>query len=206
MTAAATAVHNSNANVLIFFSGMDYDTWIYPIPLGQTLNGTKGTSTEGKTVTFDPTKFAFKNKIVLELHKYDFEATQDNCTTFKSKFYQQGFQAVDKSNSQTKYLFPLVLSEWGFIQDGVYWNKTTYNKCLIEMVHDWKISWMQWELSGSFYLQTKASRVPPTIQGLEEFWGLLDYNWSAVRSPITVQNSLDKMMDAVRKPPKCKRG
>jgi hypothetical protein len=197
MTAAADAVHESNPDALIFFSGLDYDVYIDPIPLGKTLNGTNGTSTAGKSAIFIPDDFEWNDKIVLEIHKYDFEATQDDCETFKSKWYQKGFQALDDSNPATKYLFPMVLSEWGFIQNGTYFQQTTYNNCTIEMVEDWKFGWMQWELSGSFYLQTRPGRTPATIQGLDEAWGLLNYNWSAVRSPVTVENSLEKMIAAL---------
>ncbi|KAF2792618.1 glycoside hydrolase family 5 protein [Melanomma pulvis-pyrius CBS 109.77] len=197
MTAAANAVHESDPNALIFFSGLSYDTYIDPIPLGKTLNGTAGKSTAGKTAVFVPSDFPWKDKIVLEIHKYDFENTQDDCETFTSKWYQKGFQALDASNPATKYLFPMVISEWGFIQNGTYWNQTTYNKCLIEMVKKWQVGWQHWELSGSFYLQTRPGRVPATIQGLEEAWGLLNYNWSAVRSPVTVENSLSKMIAAL---------
>jgi len=35
-----------------------------------------------------------------------------------------------------------------------------------------------------------------SIQDLGEAWGLLNHNWTAVRSPITVANSLQKMMNA----------
>ena len=199
MTAAADAVHAADPNALIFFSGLSYDTYIDPIPLGKTLNGTKGTSTAGKSARFVPDNFTWKNKIVLEIHKYDFEATQDDCKTFKSKWYQKGFQALDPSNPQTKYLFPMVLSEWGFIHNGTYFKQTTYNNCTIEMVKDWQFSWMHWELAGSFYLQTRPGRTPRTIQGLEEFWGLVNYDWSAVRSPVTLENSLFKMIDALKK-------
>ncbi|KAF2874278.1 glycoside hydrolase superfamily [Massariosphaeria phaeospora] len=198
MTAAADAVHEADPEALIFFSGLSYDTYIDPIPLGKTLNGTKGTLTTGKTAVFVPENFAWKDKIVLEIHKYDFEATQDDCKSFKSKWYQKGFQALDASNPATKYLFPMVLSEWGFIHNGTYWNQTTYNKCVIEMVQEWQFSWMQWELSGSFYLQTRPNRTPQTLQGPEEFWGLLNYNWSDVRDPVTVENSLDKMIAALK--------
>ncbi|KAF2112788.1 glycoside hydrolase superfamily [Lophiotrema nucula] len=198
MTAAAKAVHEADSDALIFFSGLSFDTFIDPIPLGKALNGTNGTSTAGKSAVFNPSDFAFKDKIVLEIHKYDFEATQDDCPTFKSQWYEKGFQALNASDPNTRFLFPMVLSEWGFIQNGTYWNQTTYNKCLIEMVEDWKFGWMQWELSGSFYLQTRPGRTPATIQGLEEAWGLVDYNWTTVRSPITVENSLDKMIAALK--------
>ncbi|KAF1957223.1 glycoside hydrolase [Byssothecium circinans] len=197
MTAAANAVHEAAPDALIFFSGLSYDTYIDPIPLGKTLKGTDGTSTANKTAVFVPSDFPWSNKIVLEIHKYDFEATQNPCPTFKANWYKKGFQAVNASDPATKYLFPMIISEWGFIHNGTYWNQTTYNTCLIEMVRDYQIGWMQWEISGSFYLQTRPGRVPETIQGLEEFWGLLNYTWDGVRSPVTVENSLSKMIAAL---------
>jgi endoglucanase len=198
MTAAADAVHKADPDALIFFSGLSYDTYIDPIPLGKTLSGTSGTTTAGKTAKFVPSDFAFKDKIVLEIHKYDFEATQDDCATFKKKWYQKGFQAINPQDSATKYLFPVVISEWGFIHNGTYWNQTTYAKCLVEMVKEYKVGWMHWELSGSFYLQTRPGRNPHTIQGLDEAWGLLNYDWTAIRSPVTLDNSLYKMIGALK--------
>jgi endoglucanase len=198
MTAAADAVHKADPDALIFFSGLSYDTYIDSIPLGKTLSGTSGTATAGKTAKFVPSTFAYKDKIVLEIHKYDFEATQDNCATFKKKWYQKGFQAINPQDSATKYLFPVVISEWGFINNGTYWNQTTYAKCLVEMVKEYQVGWMHWELSGSFYLQTRPGRNPQTIQGLDEAWGLLNYDWTAIRSPVTLDNSLYKMIGALK--------
>ncbi|KAF1939433.1 glycoside hydrolase [Clathrospora elynae] len=197
MTAAADAVHEANPDALIFFSGLSYDTYIDPIPLGKTLNGTAGKSTANKTANFVPSDFSWKDKIVLEIHKYDFEATQDDCATFKSNWYQKGFQSVNPNDKATKYLFPMVISEWGFIQNGTYWNQTTYAKCLVEMVKEYQVSWQHWEMSGSFYLQTRPNRTPNTLVGLDEAWGLLNYDWSSIRSPITLENSLYKMIDAL---------
>jgi endoglucanase len=197
MTAAADAVHEANSDALIFFSGLSYDTYIDPIPLGKTLNGTSGTATEGKSAVFVPDEFAFKEKIVLEIHKYDFEETQDDCETFKSKWYQQGFQAVNPDDPATKYAFPMVISEWGFKMDDVYWNQTTYAKCLVEMVRDYQVGFQHWALGGSFYLQTRPGRDPLVIVGLEEFWGILNYNWTAIRSPVSIENSLSKMVEVL---------
>ncbi|CAI6332908.1 unnamed protein product [Periconia digitata] len=197
MTAAADAVHDAAPDALIVFSGLSYDTYIDPIPLGKSLNGTAGTATANKTALFVPSEFAWAEKIVLEIHKYDFEATQKSCSVFKADWYKQGFQAVNASDPATKYTFPMVISEWGFIQNGTYWNQTTYNTCLIEMVRDYQVGWMHWELSGSFYLQTRPGRVPSTIQGLEEFWGLLNYTWDGLRDPVTLENSLNKLIAAL---------
>jgi endoglucanase len=199
MTAATDAVHNADPDALIFFSGLSYDTYIDPIPLGKTLNGTAGTASAGKTAKFVPTDFAYKDKIVLEIHKYDFEATQDDCATFKRKWYQKGFQAVNSQDPATKYLFPVVISEWGFIQNGTYWSQTTYAKCLVEMVKEYQVSWQHWELSGSWYIQTRPGRKPlETIVAGDETWGLLNYDWTAIRSTVTLENSLYRMVNALR--------
>jgi hypothetical protein len=64
MTAAADAVHEADPDALLFFSGLSYDTYIDPIPLGKTLNGTAGKSTANKTAKFVPDKFAWKDSQV----------------------------------------------------------------------------------------------------------------------------------------------
>lgn len=198
MTAAADVVHAADPDAFLFFGGLSYATYIDPIPRGMTLNGTAGTPTAKKTATFVPDNFAWKNKIVLEIHKYDHDGTHDDCATFKNKMYKSGFQAVNPKDPATKYVLPVVISEWGFINDGKYWSQTTYAKCLADMVGEYQVGWMHWELAGSFYVQTRPGRTPPTIVGAEETWGLLNSDWSAIRSPITVENSLDKMIAALK--------
>lgn len=196
MTAGASTVHAVAPGALKFFSGFNFDVDISPIPLGLALTGTNGTSTEGKVAYFNPSHFPFADKIVLELHKYDFEHTNLSCDAFGAVLYDAGYSTLNRTDPAVKYHLPVMMTEWGFAQDGIYWNSTTYNKCLIEFMDKWKPSgWMQWELSGSFYTQTRV-RVPPTIQDLDEGWGLLNHNWTAIRSPITVENSLDKMLKA----------
>lgn len=194
MTTAANTVHSASKKPLIFFSGLNFDTYIQPIPLNETLNGTKGTSTEGKTAHFDPDSFSFKDKIVLELHKYDNGQTQQDCKTWDSSLYSQGFQAVNSDDSDAKYHFPVVLTEFGFAQDGEYYKKTTYNKCLIDFVGKYKVGWLQWDLCGSYY--TKWTGGDNYVHDSDEGWGLLNHDWSGTRSQITVDNSLTKMIEA----------
>jgi endoglucanase len=57
---------------------------------------------------------------------------------------------------------------------------------------------MHWERSGFIYLQTCPGRkLQETIQDSES-WDLLNYDWSAVRSPITLEKSLYKMIGALK--------
>ncbi|PNS14783.1 Sterol 3-beta-glucosyltransferase [Sphaceloma murrayae] len=190
MTAAARAVHAAAPEALIFFSGLDYDTWIDPVPLGKGLNGTVGTATEGKTALFRPEDFEFKDKIVLELHRYNMQLANTPCPEFKAGWYQQGFQALDSTNPETKYLFPIVLTEWGFGHDDESWNKYTYNQCLIEMATEWKFGWMQWQIGGSYMLRQGT-------QDFDETWALLDHTWTKIRSQVTIDESIQKMIEAL---------
>ncbi|MAD87690.1 MAG: hypothetical protein CL912_32420 [Deltaproteobacteria bacterium] len=199
MTAAADAVHAVAPDALITFSGLNYDVTLSPVIQGQLLNGTTGTSTAGKSALFTPYSYPYAHKIVFELHKYDFENTQASCSDFGASLYNNGYKTLNESDSSAKLHYPMLLSEWGFIQNGTYWNQTTYNKCLIEFMGKYRPSgWMQWEVAGSFYRKTSYA-TGVQVQDLDEAWGLLDHEWKKTRSPVTVENSLQKMIDATLK-------
>lgn len=84
----------------------------------------------------------------------------------------------------------MVMTEWGLAQDGKAYSATTYNGCLVAFMQKWKPSgWMQWDLAGSYYVRQG-------MQDMDESWGLLSHDWSAVRSQATVDNSLTKMIKA----------
>ncbi|KAH6666258.1 glycoside hydrolase superfamily [Halenospora varia] len=184
MTSAATIINKAAPEALIFFSGLDYDTKISPIPLGSAL--TSGS----KTATFNPSSFPFKNKIVLELHRYDNDAKDESCAQLESNLMSAGYISIDPSNSKTKYKFPMVLTEWGQAQDGKAFSATTYSKCLVEFMQKWKPSgWIQWDLAGSYYLREGT-------QDRDESWGLLNHEWSAVRSSASMDGSIGKMVKA----------
>lgn len=195
MTAAASAVHIAAPEALIFFSGFNYDTNLAPVVQGLPLTGTLGTSTENLTASFIPSSYPYRNKIILELHKYDFEHTQLSCGSFGNQLLNAGYNTLDiSSTSKAKLHLPVVLSEWGFIQNGTYWNQTTYSKCLVEFMGNWKPSgWMQWELGGSFYVQTRDGK---GTRDLDEAWGLLNHWWNGTRDSITVKESLGRMIEA----------
>jgi endoglucanase len=199
MTRAASVVHKAAPGALITFSGLDYDVTLAPIVKGESLTGTANTSTAGLSAIFNPSDFPFEHKIVLELHKYDFEHTKATCESFAKSLYDAGYSTLNTTDPSVKVHLPMLLTEWGFIQDGSYWNTTTYNKCLIEVFGKWKSSgWMQWETAGSFYIKS-SWQTGTSVQDLDEAWGLLNHNWTATRSPITVQESLEKIIAATTK-------
>ncbi|KAL8938839.1 MAG: hypothetical protein Q9216_003678 [Gyalolechia sp. 2 TL-2023] len=176
MTAAASAVHKANPDLLIFFSGMDYDTKLNPIFTGKPMG-------EGGRV-FDKDKLEYGNKIVLEVHDYDARTT--DCSQKLKKLRADSFGALDLSNSGTTTEFPLVMSEWGFDQ---FPNRITepYASCLREILPEHGVGWMTWVLGGSYYIRSG-------IQDHDETWGLLDHEWNEWRCPECITQGLEPMI------------
>lgn len=174
--AAADLVNAANPNILIFLSGLDYDTKLTPIPTGDDLgNGKK----------FLLTDFKYRDKLVLELHNYQTSAT--NCGDIEGGLWNNGFRATgDKAVNK----MPVVLTEFGFTQadksyDGVY------AACLRKLMPQWKTGWTVWVISGSYYTRGGT-------QDYEETWGLVNHQWSDWRNKDAI-TALKGMVDATLK-------
>lgn len=79
MIAGANAINAANGNVLIFYSGLGFDTDMSAITSGQNL---------GNGQTFSKSSFSYANKIVFELHNYNNGLGDSNCNDFN--LYNQG--------------------------------------------------------------------------------------------------------------------
>lgn len=147
MTAAASAIHAANPNILIFFSGLNYSETVAPIPLGLPLLPNNPNST-----VFRPTDFPWGDKMVLEIHVYTMSDRIDtsNCGEMKKALYRNGFNALDEMNPEVVYPMPVVMSEFGFTQNRTMW-KGTYAQCLKGFLPERRAGWMQWALAGSYY-------------------------------------------------------
>ncbi|KAH6664691.1 putative endoglucanase E1 [Halenospora varia] len=153
MTSAASVVHSANSDVLIFFSGLNYDTTLAPITLGSDL---------GSGSKFIASSFPYANKIVLELHNYQTTAT--SCSSITSGLYNGGYNAMDTSNTAVKNILPVVMTEWGHDET---------NSEYAGVYATW--GWMVWALGGSYYIREGT-------QDSDETWGLYNHNWTAWRS------------------------
>jgi hypothetical protein len=131
----ATAVNAANPNILIFLSGLDFDTKATPLATGEDLgNGKK----------FLLTDYKFANKLVLELHNYQNSAKK--CGDMESGLWNNGFRATgDKAVNK----MPVVLTEFGYSQTVSDYN-AVYATCLKKLMPQWKTGWMIWVLSGSY--------------------------------------------------------
>lgn len=79
----ANAVNKANPNILVFLSGLDYDTKMSPIAGGDDLGGGH---------KFLLTDFKYKDKLVLELHNYQKSATK--CSDIENNLWNNGFRAT----------------------------------------------------------------------------------------------------------------
>jgi hypothetical protein len=169
---AADIVNAANPNMLIFLSGLDYDTKLSPIPGAEDLGGGK---------KFQLTDFKYRDKLVLELHNYQTSAT--SCSSIESGLWNAGFKATgDKAVNR----MPVLLSEFGFTQaDKSY--SGVYATCLKKLMPQWKTGWTVWVIAGSYYTRGGT-------QDYEESWGLLNHGWSEWRNKDAVK-ALKEMID-----------
>lgn len=170
---AADAVNAANPNILIFLSGLDYDTKMLPIAMGTDLgNGKK----------FLLSNFKYANKLVIELHNYQNSAT--DCGSMESNLWDNGFRATGEKAVNR---MPVVLTEFGFTQVGTEYTKT-YATCIKKLMPQWKTGWMVWVISGSYYIRSGT-------QDYEETWGLLSHDWSSWRNTDAI-GALQGMIDS----------
>ncbi|KAK1760309.1 glycoside hydrolase superfamily [Echria macrotheca] len=170
----ANAIHNANADVLIFLSGLSFDTTLTPV--------VQGTALTPGTAKFSLSDFpGYANKLVLELHNYETSTT--SCSTLRGNLDRNGFNAL---SGTTPNVFPVMLTEFGFQMDATTW-KNTYSTCLASYLPEKKAGWMIWVLAGSYYIRSGR-------QDYDENWGLLNHDWSAWRSPSYVNGALMTMV------------
>lgn len=171
--AAANVVNTANPNILIFLSGLDYDTKLTPIPTADDL---------GSGQKFLLTDFKYKDKLVLELHNYQNSATA--CSDIENGLWNAGFRATGEKAVNR---MPVVLTEFGFTQADNSYTKV-YATCLKKLMPQWKTGWIVWALSGSYYTRGGT-------QDYEETWGLLNHQWSDWRNKDAIA-ALKGMVDA----------
>jgi hypothetical protein len=166
MVSASQIINTANPDILIFFSGLNYDTTLTPIIAGTDL---------GNSVYFLKSSFPYADKIVLELHDYENSAT--SCASMQSNLVGEGFSTLSGSMTNT---FPMVLTEWGHDQtDGSF--SGVYASCLHDYLPSQHVGWMIWVVAGSYYIRSGT-------QDYDETWGLYNHNWTDWRSQAAIDN------------------
>lgn len=176
MTAGAGAIYTANSDILIFFSGLSYDSQLRPLFTDGVL---------GEDIVFDVSKFKYADKVVLEVHDYDMDS---NCTTKENLLTSNSFGTLNATGLGNRKVFPLVMSEWGFAQSVAQY-QAPYASCLREFLPEQKVGWMTWVLSGSYYVRQG-------VPDADEPWGLLDHEWKDWRCPECIAKGLQPMIAA----------
>jgi len=159
---AMDGIHTNNSLPLIFVSGIGYDTDLSAVTNGQSLDGKN---------SFDLRSFDYGNKIVFELHNYDWSAAP--CNNGTDGLYTAGYGAMNVSDTSFKNHAPVVLTEFGFAIN----EKTAdaaYAQCIRTFLQGQPGGpggWMQWSLGGSYYIRQGK-------QDMDESFGLLNHQWS----------------------------
>ncbi|CAN1295434.1 Glycosyl hydrolase 5 family protein [Linum perenne] len=157
MQKGAEAVHSANPNVLVVLSGLSFDTDLSFL--------------SKKMVTL-----SFKRKLVFEMHWYGFSNGQawangnvnDVCGRLVGEKRSNGGFLVEKG-------YPLFVSEFGFDLRGVNVNDNRYMNCFMAYAAEHDLDWAYWTIVGSYYLRQG-------VVGLNEVYGLLDWDWKEVRN------------------------
>ena len=175
----ANAVNAANPDTLVVLSGLNYDTTMQPVVRGQALE--PGT----RTFSFDDFD-GYADKLVIELHNYNTET--GSCDDLSGSIYNGGAQAMNPDEESTVNVFPVLVTEFGFAQDGQTY-RSVYATCLAEWLPDNTAGWMNWVVAGSYYER----------QGQQEFdeaWGLYNAGWTGWRDEAYVAEQLTFMVQA----------
>ena len=199
MTAGADAIHNVNKDLLITWSGMQYDQDLSALTTGKNLLTApcyKCTAIRDAyrrdPVLFDLGGYPWADKIVWELHLYGSSEDVDTgtCDIIEAGLYRNGFNTLGISPNaagcsltgdcpEATRLTPVIFSEFGHAQDRSLYNDLLQN-CIKNFTVKHGVSWMAWALAGSY-------RIRQGTQGLEDTWGLTSFDWSEWRDPGTVE-------------------
>lgn len=172
------AIHTANPALLVFLSGLSYDTYMTPVVQGTAL--TPGT---GKFSRSDFAGTAGQDKLVVELHNYENGAS--SCSSLQSNLVRNGFSALSASGAAA---FPVVMTEFGFAMDDKAW-RGTYATCLASFLPQQKAGWMIWVIAGSYYVRSGR-------QDFDEAWGMVTRDWSEWRSPGYINSQAIPMIKA----------
>ncbi|KAI9645448.1 hypothetical protein NHQ30_006187 [Ciborinia camelliae] len=178
IVAGMNSIHTANPNVLIFISGLNFDTDLSPIANAALLS-------PSTTQKFLKSSFSYANKLVLEIHNYATSST--SCSTLQASLQTVAYNAL---SSGVVNQMPVVMTEWGHAQTTADY-ATVYSSCLKSYLTSIKGGWMVWALGGSYYIRDGT-------QDYDETWGLLSHDWSAWRDPTDVTNVLVPMITGTK--------
>nr|XP_010916958.2 glycosyl hydrolase 5 family protein [Elaeis guineensis] len=160
----AQTIHDTNPDVLIIASGLNYDTDL-------------------SFLKKRPLESNFDNKLVLEAHWYAFsdgrsldwadQPPNRVCSELVRRFDEQAGFVVHNQNGS---VLPLFVSEFGVDQRGTNRADNRFLSCFLGYAAERDLDWALWALQGSYYMRDG-------IPGSKETYGVLDSNWDQAKNP-----------------------
>ncbi|KAF6785046.1 glycoside hydrolase family 5 protein, partial [Colletotrichum musicola] len=208
-SAGADAIHAANPDVLILWGGMQYGQDLSALTSGKnylTAPCYKCTAIRDarrrEPRVFDIDEHAWADKLVWELHLYKMSEDQDTgtCEAIEAGLYRSGFNALgidapagcndtEADCPPASRLTPVIFSEFGNGQDETLRNDTL-QVCLREYTVKHGVSWMVWSLAGSYRVRSGA-------QGVEDTWGLTNFEWDGWNDPATIEDVWKPWVEAM---------
>lgn len=187
LTHGAEAIREVNPDILITVGGMNFDFDLSALTAGAPYNSTPCTDCDPSDSEehFNVTNYPWGNKTVFELHRYNIG---NDCEEFEVELYKSGLNAmeVDKPSgcnqtnncSEAVNIAPVIITEFGENEDAPISDR---QKCFRGYLTANNVSWAMWALPGSY-------RIRSGIQGYNETFGLLNYNWTGWRNSSNIED------------------
>lgn len=209
-TAATDAIHEVNPDILVSWSGMQFDQDLSALTSGLNLNVAPCYKCDAirdgprrEPIVFDLAEHPWANKVFYELHMYSMSEDQDtgDCDIIKAELYRNGFNALGMSKPEACDIIddcpdavrktPVVMTEFGWAQDVTLLNDTLLN-CIKEFTTEHDISWAVWSLAGSYRIRSGG-------QDVDDTWALLNHNWTDWRYPEGVEQWWEPWIEDMHK-------
>ncbi|KAF7194923.1 Glycosyl hydrolase 5 family protein [Pseudocercospora fuligena] len=193
-TEATNAIYQTNPDILVSWSGMQFDQDLSALTSGLDLNTAPCYKCDAirdrytrDPLIFDLDSHPWADKVFYELHLYSMSEDQDtdNCPIIEAELYQNGYNALGidppaacnitgacmKAVRET----PVIMSEFGWAQDETLFNDTLQG-CIRNFTTQHNISWAMWSLAGSYRIRSGG-------QGVSDTWALSNYDWDGWQFP-----------------------
>ncbi|ROV87220.1 hypothetical protein VSDG_09952 [Cytospora chrysosperma] len=201
MSAGAETIYDANPDLLIMWSGMQFDQDLSALTSGKNILSApcyKCTAIvdhlRQDPAYFDPESYRWgTEKLVWELHLYNTSEDVDTgtCDIVRAGLYRNGFNALGIPPPNigcnmtgdcptASRITPVILSEFGQTpEDQTIYSNQLLN-CIRNFTTEYGISWMMWSLAGYF-------RIRQGVQGFVDPKGMFNATWDGWHDPSVVE-------------------
>ncbi|MCO5602283.1 hypothetical protein L7F22_056412 [Adiantum nelumboides] len=164
MSLGAKAVYEANPKLIIIMSGLHFATDLRFLPKNHFAN------------------LPFQDKLLYEMHwytsSYGINFAKGNlnkvCAIATSSIMKCAVYMLSPSTNGS-FTAPLFVSEFGIDQRGANKGQNRFVNCFFAFMASTDLDWAYWPLQGNYYVRNGH-------EGDEEFYGILNSQWSAPRN------------------------